>query len=86
MQCGPIAGNQLVQAKLAEMLTEITKAQLMALARRAPQGRRDMLHAHDGLDGQAQQRATWRSRSRATAATSSARNGIIDEYPVMRHM
>ena len=43
----PIASHQLVQEKLAGMITEITKAQLLARARRAPQGRReDRARAH----------------------------------------
>ena len=33
-----------------------------------------------------QQRRAWRSRSRALPRRSSARNGILLEYPVIRHM
>ena len=37
----PIASHQLVQAKLAEMLTQITNVQLLALEVGAPEGREE---------------------------------------------
>ena len=74
MQGGPIAGYQLVQQKLVDMVTEITKAQLLALrlGRLKDEGR---LAARDGLAGQAQQRghrARDRPRRRATSSAPTA--------------
>jgi glutaryl-CoA dehydrogenase len=48
----PIASHQLIQAKFADMITEITKAQLLALqvARLKDQGRADLAHANGVAD------------------------------------
>ena len=81
----PIAAHQLVQAKFADMLTQITKAQLMALEARAPQGGEEAAPAARQHD-QAEQRARWRSRSRARCRDILGGNGITLEYPVMRHL
>jgi glutaryl-CoA dehydrogenase len=80
----PIASHQLVQEKLADMVTEITKAQLMAL--------------HVGRLKDAGKLEPWHismlKRNNVRAALEVARtsrdllgaNGIMDEYPIMRHM
>jgi glutaryl-CoA dehydrogenase len=80
----PIASHQLVQEKLAWMITEITKAQLLALqvGRLKDQGKADPAHV------------SMLKRNNAAIALECARlsrdlagaNGIMDEYPAMRHM
>lgn len=80
----PIAGHQLVQEKLAWMITEITKAQLLALhcARLKDAGRLEAAHV------------SMLKRNNVAMAIECARlsrdllgaNGITDEYPVMRHL
>jgi glutaryl-CoA dehydrogenase len=80
----PIASHQLVQAKLAEMLTQITNMQLLALeAARLKEG-----HALRPAQ------VSLLKRHNVRAALEIARvcrdilggNGITLEYPVMRHM
>lgn len=80
----PIAGHQLVQEKLAWMITEITKAQLLALqcGRLKDQGKLDPAHI------------SMLKQNNVRIALECARlsrdllggNGIMDEYPVMRHL
>jgi glutaryl-CoA dehydrogenase len=80
----PIASHQLVQAKFADMVTEITKAQLLALqvGRLKDKGRAD--HAH----------VSMLKRNNVKIALDVARaardilgaNGVADEYPIFRHM
>ena len=80
----PIASHQLVQEKLADMITEITKAQLLALhvGRLKDRGQADAAHI------------SMLKRNNAAMALDCARtardllgaNGIMDEYPIMRHM
>ncbi|MCC6862050.1 MAG: acyl-CoA dehydrogenase family protein [Bryobacterales bacterium] len=80
----PIASHQLVQEKLAWMITEISKGQLLALhvGRLKDRGRAD--HAH----------VSMLKRNNVAMALECARlsrdllgaNGITDEYPVMRHL
>src|SRR5579863_8283668 len=85
----PIASHQLVQEKLAYMITEITKAQLLALhvGRLSDPGKLDqgmMDPAHISM----------LKRNNAAMALDCARlsrdllgaNGIMDEYPIMRHL
>ena len=80
----PIASHQLVQEKLANMITEITKAQLLALhcGRLKDQKRLDPAHV------------SMLKRNNVAIALDCARqsrdllgaNGITDEYPIMRHL
>jgi glutaryl-CoA dehydrogenase len=80
----PIASHQLVQEKLAWMITEITKAQLLAIqvGRLKDQGKADAAHI------------SMLKRNNVAIALDTARlsrdllgaNGITDEYPVMRHL
>ena len=80
----PIASFQLIQKKLVEMLTEITKAQLLCLqlGRLKDQGKATFTHI------------SLAKRNNVAVALEIARNareilganGILDEYPVMRHM
>jgi glutaryl-CoA dehydrogenase len=80
----PLASHQLVQEKLAGMITEITKAQLLALhcGRLKDQGKLDPAHI------------SMLKRNNVSIALDIARaardllgaNGITEEYPVMRHL
>jgi len=80
----PIASHQLIQAKFADMITEITKAQLLALqvGRLKDQGRADFAHV------------SMLKRNNVKMALEVARagrdilgaNGVADEYPIFRHM
>jgi glutaryl-CoA dehydrogenase len=80
----PIGSHQLVQEKLADMITEITKAQLLAVqvGRLKDLGKAEPAHI------------SMLKRNNAAMALDCARlsrdllgaNGIMDEYPIMRHM
>lgn len=80
----PIASHQLVQEKLAWMITEITKAQLLAIqvGRLKDKGKAEAAHI------------SMLKRNNVAMALECARlsrdlmgaNGIMDEYPIMRHM
>ncbi len=80
----PIGGFQLTQKKLAEMITEITKAQLLAW--------RLGTLANDGRATPAQ--ISMAKRNNVMTALTIAREsrqilggmGITNEYPIMRHM
>ncbi len=80
----PIAAHQLVQNKLAWMITEITKAQLLALqmGRKKEQGKIKPHHIS---------MAKMNNVNIALECARMARdilgaNGVSDEYPVIRHM
>lgn len=79
----PIAAYQLTQAKLAEMVTEITKAQLLnhRLAVMKDQGKAKHTHVSMAKRNNCQ-KALEIAR---TAREILGANGILDEYPVMRH-
>ncbi|MGH9594377.1 MAG: acyl-CoA dehydrogenase family protein, partial [Bryobacteraceae bacterium] len=80
----PIASHQLVQEKLANMITGITTAQLLALqvGRLKDRDKADPAHV------------SMLKRNNVAMALDCARhsrdllgaNGIMDEYPIMRHM
>jgi glutaryl-CoA dehydrogenase len=80
----PIASHQLVQEKLAWIITEITKAQLLAIhcGRLKDKGKLDPAHV------------SMLKRNNVSIALDAARlsrdllgaNGITDEYPIMRHL
>jgi len=80
----PIASHQLVQEKLAWMITEITKAQLLAVqaGRLKDSGKLEPAQI------------SMLKRNNVAIALDCARlsrdllgaNGITDEYPIMRHM
>ncbi|HJU24172.1 MAG TPA: acyl-CoA dehydrogenase family protein, partial [Casimicrobiaceae bacterium] len=80
----PIASHQLVQNKLAWMVTEITKGQLLALqiGRLKDQGKLKPHHV------------SMAKMNNVNIALETARmardilgaNGVSDEYPVIRHM
>ncbi|MFC5623825.1 acyl-CoA dehydrogenase family protein [Algoriphagus winogradskyi] len=80
----PIAGFQLVQKKLSEMLTEITKAQFLAwkVGKMMNEGKAKTVHI------------SMAKRNNVEMALNIAREarqihggmGITGEYPIMRHM
>jgi glutaryl-CoA dehydrogenase len=80
----PLAGYQLVQRKLVDMLTEITKGQLICLRLGQMKDAATMRPEHVSLA----------KRNNVNAALEIARmardilgaNGIVNEYPVIRHM
>jgi glutaryl-CoA dehydrogenase len=80
----PIASHQLVQEKLAWMITEITKAQLLAVQAGRLKDRGKLEPAQISM----------LKRNNVAIALDCARlsrdllgaNGITDEYPVMRHL
>lgn len=79
----PIAGYQMTQEKLVYILTEITKAQLLNLQLGRLMDKGDAKHVH----------VSMAKRNNCEKALEIARisreihgaNGILDEYPVMRH-
>ncbi len=80
----PLASHQLVQLKLADMITEIAKAQLLALhcGRLKDRGKLEPAHV------------SMLKRNNTAIALDAARNardllganGVTDEYPIMRHL
>jgi glutaryl-CoA dehydrogenase len=84
VQGGPLAGKQLTQAKLADMLTEITKAQLLALR----VGRlKDAGRLHHTMVSMAKRNNVDVALQIARAARDLlGANGIVDDYQAMRHM
>jgi len=80
----PIAAHQLVQNKLAWMITEITKAQFLALqmGRLKDQGK---LKPHQVSMGKMNNVNIALECARIARDILGA-NGISDEYPVIRHM
>jgi len=80
----PLAGYQLVQNKLVRMMTEITKAQMVCLrlGRLKDEGKARPEHV------------SFAKRNNVSEALDVARvardilgaNGIVNEYPVIRHM
>ena len=84
VQGGPLAGKQLTQAKLADMLTEITKAQLLALrvAQLKDEGK---LH-HSMVSMIKRNNVDIALRIAREARDLLGANGIVDDYQSMRHM
>jgi glutaryl-CoA dehydrogenase len=80
----PIASHQLVQDKLVWMVTEITKAQLLALQVGRLKDASTVEHQHISM----------LKKNNVAIALECARlardilggNGIADDYPIMRHM
>lgn len=80
----PIASHQLVQEKLTWMITEITKAQLLSLqlGRLKDQGKAAFQHV-----SMAKKNNVWMALECARMARDIlGANGIVDDYPIMRHM
>src|SRR5690349_22086212 len=80
----PIASHQLVQEKLAWMISEITKAQLLALQVGRLKDAGKVAHQHISM---AKRNNVWMALETARMARDIlGANGIADEYPVFRHM
>lgn len=80
----PLAGFQLVQAKLAEMVTEITQAQLVALQLARLKDREELRPQQVSLAKRANVAMALRTARIARDMLGAA--GITDELPVFRHM
>jgi glutaryl-CoA dehydrogenase len=80
----PIGTFQLVQQKLVLMLTEITKAQLLA-ERMGRLKDENKLH-HTRVSMAKQNNVMWALEIARMARDILGANGIADEYPVVRHM
>jgi len=80
----PIASHQLIQEKLTWMITEITKAQLLALQVGRLKDAGNVAHEHISM---AKRNNVWMALECARLARDIlGGNGITDDYPVMRHM
>ncbi len=80
----PIASFQLQQEKLARMVTELTKGQLLALQVGRLKDEKKVTPAQVSMAKMANVAAA--REICATARTILGANGILGEYPVMRHM
>lgn len=80
----PIAGHQLVQEKLVWMITEITKAQFLALqvGRLKDSGRVHPSH----ISMMKMNNVSMALETARRARDILGANGIVDDYPIMRHM
>ena len=80
----PLAGFQLTQKKLAEMATEISKAQLLSLhlGRLKDAGKIKPVHVSMGK----MNNVAMALECARTARGILGANGITGEYPIMRHM
>jgi len=80
----PIASHQLVQQKLAWMISEITKAQLLVLQVGRLKDADKVQHQHISM---AKRNNVWMALESARMARDIlGANGIADDYPIMRHM
>jgi glutaryl-CoA dehydrogenase len=80
----PIASHQLVQEKLTWMISEITKAQLLALqvGRLKDAGKAGAQHI-----SMAKRNNVWMALECARLSRDIlGANGVADDYPIMRHM
>jgi glutaryl-CoA dehydrogenase len=80
----PIASHQLVQAKFAEMLTQITNMQLLSLEVSRLKAEKKMRPQHVSMIKRYNVRAALEIAR--TCRDILGGNGITLEYPVMRHM
>jgi glutaryl-CoA dehydrogenase len=80
----PIASHQIVQAKIAEMLTQITNMQLFALEAARLKSERKLRPQHVSMIKRYNTRAALEIAR--TCREMLGGNGITLEYPVMRHM
>lgn len=80
----PIASFQLTQEKLVWMLSEITKAQLLALQFGRLKDQELLRHQQVSL---AKRNNVWMARECARLSREiHGANGILDDYPIMRHL
>ncbi len=79
-----LASHQLVQSELAWMITEISKAQLLALQAARLRSRGQLKYFHVSM---LKRNNAWMALEVARRARDLlGANGITDEYPVFRHM
>ena len=80
----PIAAHQLVQERLAWMITEITKGQLLAWRLGKMKDEKTMKPHHVSM---AKRNNVWAARECAKLARETlGANGVVNEYPVFRHL
>jgi len=80
----PIASHQLVQQKLAWMISEITKAQLLILQVGRLKDAGDVGHQHISM---AKRNNVWMALECARRSRDIlGANGVADDYPIMRHL
>ena len=80
----PLATKQLVQRKLALMLTDITSAQLLALRLGQLKNTKQLRYAQVSMAKQTN--VAMALRTARTCRDILGANGIMDEYQTMRHM
>ena len=79
----PIAGFQMTQEKLVHMITEITKAQMMCLQLGRLKDQNKVKFTHISM---AKRNNVYHALEIARMAREiHGANGILDEYPIMRH-
>ncbi len=79
----PIAGFQMTQEKLVHMVTEITKAQMMCLQLGRLKDQNKVKFTHISM---AKRNNVYHALEIARMAREiHGANGILDEYPIMRH-
>ena len=80
----PIAAHQLVQERLAWMISEITKGQLLAWKLGTMKDKGTMKPHHVSM---AKRNNCWVARECAKLARETlGANGVVNEYPVFRHL
>jgi len=80
----PIASHQIIQEKLAWMVSEISKAQLLCYHLSQLKDKGELHHTHVSL---AKRNNVWMARECARMAREIlGAAGIVDEHPVIRHM
>jgi len=80
----PIAAHQLVQERLAWMITEITKGQLLAWKLGQMKDGKTLKPHHVSM---AKRNNVWVARECAKLARETlGANGVVNEYPVFRHL
>jgi glutaryl-CoA dehydrogenase len=80
----PIASHQLVQEKLAWMISEITKAQLLILQVGRLKDAGKVEHQHISM---AKRNNVWMALECARMSRDIlGANGVADDYPIMRHL
>jgi glutaryl-CoA dehydrogenase len=80
----PIAAHQLVQERLAWMISEITKGQLLAWKLGTMKDNGSMKPHHVSM---AKRNNCWVARECAKLARETlGANGVVNEYPVFRHL
>ncbi len=80
----PIASFQLIQAELVYMITEITKAQLLCLQLGRLKDKKKARYTQVSLAKRNNVEIALKIARKARDILGA--NGILDEYPVMRHM